>query len=93
MPAYLIAGSDEAKIDATRARLRARAEAEGEPRRSRSSSPARARAAPDADALLAAIPAMSLTASRRYLLVDGVDRWREPQQRTSLRRWRPCHPT
>ena len=32
-------------------------------------------------ALVAAIPAMSLAVSRRYLLVDGVERWREAQQR------------
>lgn len=31
------------------------------------------------DALLAAIPAMSLTAPRRYLLADGVERWTAKQ--------------
>lgn len=35
---------------------------------------------PDHEALLAAIPAMSLTESRRYLLADGVERWRDRQQ-------------
>ena len=34
---------------------------------------------PDHEALLAAIPAMSLMDSRRYLLADGVERWRDKQ--------------
>ena len=34
---------------------------------------------PDHEALLAAIPAMSLMDSRRYLLADGVERWRDSQ--------------
>lgn len=34
---------------------------------------------PDHEALLAAIPTMSLMESRRYLLADGVERWRERQ--------------
>src|SRR3954449_11739245 len=77
-PLYLIAGGDQAKIDATRTRLRKRAESEG-------GSAAlevfegEGRAAPDHEALLAAIPAMSLTESRRYLLADGVERWRDRQ--------------
>jgi DNA polymerase-3 subunit delta len=32
-------------------------------------------AGPDAEALVAAIPALSLVAARRYLLADGVERW------------------
>src|SRR6187551_2648349 len=77
-PLYLIAGTDEAKIDETRSRLRKRAESDG-------GSAAleifegEGRAAPDHEALLAAIPAMSLTESRRYLLADGVERWRDRQ--------------
>lgn len=73
-PLYLFSGGDGAKIDAARARLRARAEAEGgaglevfEPLEGRGS--------PDADALIGAIPAMSLTPDRRYLLADGVEKW------------------
>ena len=75
---YLIAGTDGAKIDATRARLKARAESEG-------GSGAlevfegEGRSAPDHEALLAALPAMSLTGTRRYLLADGVERWRDRQ--------------
>jgi DNA polymerase-3 subunit delta len=34
---------------------------------------------PDHEALLAAIPAMSLMGTRRYLLADGVERWRDRQ--------------
>jgi DNA polymerase III subunit delta len=76
---YLIAGTDQAKIDATRARLRARAEGEGGAGALEVFEPSEGRGAPDHEALLAAIPAMSLTESRRYLLADGVERWRDKQ--------------
>jgi DNA polymerase-3 subunit delta len=76
---YLIAGTDGAKIDATRARLRARAEREGGAAALEVFEPAEGRGMPDHEALLAAIPAMSLMDSRRYLLADGVDRWRDRQ--------------
>ena len=76
---YLIAGTDGAKIDATRARLRARAEGEGGAGALEVFEPSEGRGAPDHEALLAAIPAMSLTETRRYLLADGVERWREKQ--------------
>lgn len=74
---YLICGSDGAKIDATRARLRARAESEGGVGALEVFEPGEGRGAPDHEALLGAIPAMALTGSRRYLLVDGVERWRD----------------
>ena len=76
---YLIAGTDGAKIDATRARLRARAERDGGAAALAVFEPGEGRNAPDHEALLGAIPAMSLTESRRYLLADGVERWRERQ--------------
>src|SRR3954454_20683206 len=76
---YLIAGTDQAKIDATRARLRARAEGDGGAGALEVFEPSEGRGAPDHEALLAGIPAMSLTESRRYLLADGVERWREKQ--------------
>jgi DNA polymerase-3 subunit delta len=79
-PAYLIAGTDSAKIAAARARLRARAESEGGPAALETFDATEGRAAPDADAVLAAIPALSLTEARRYLLVDGVDRLRDREQ-------------
>lgn len=76
---YLIAGTDGAKIDATRARLRARAERDGGAGSLQVFEPGEGRGAPDHEALLGAIPAMSLTESRRYLLADGVERWRDKQ--------------
>jgi DNA polymerase III subunit delta len=78
-PLYLIAGSDGAKIDATRSRLRARAERDGGAAALQVFEPGEGKGAPDHEALLAAIPAMSLTESRRYLLADGVERWRDRQ--------------
>jgi len=78
-PLYLIAGSDGAKIDATRSRLRARAEREGGSAALEVFEPGEGRGMPDHDALLAAIPAMSLMQSRRYLLADGIERWRDKQ--------------
>lgn len=79
LPLYLIAGTDGAKIDATRSRLRARAERDGGAVSLQVFEPGEGRGAPDHEALLAAIPAMSLTESRRYLLADGVERWRDRQ--------------
>jgi DNA polymerase III subunit delta len=79
-PAYLIAGTDQAKVDSALSRLRARAEREGGAGALESfAAEAGSRRGPDVDALLAAIPAMSLTASRRYLLADGVERWSAKQ--------------
>ncbi len=78
-PLYLIGGTDEAKIDATRGRLRARAEREGGAAALEVFEPGEGRGMPDHEALLAAIPALSLMDSRRYLLADGVERWRERQ--------------
>ncbi len=78
-PLYLIAGSDGAKIDSTRARLRARAEREAGADALEVFEPGEGKGMPDHEALLAAIPAMSLMDSRRYLLADGVERWRERQ--------------
>lgn len=74
-PAYLIAGTDAAKIDEVVARLRARAEAEG----GLESFPAQPSGGPDAAALVQAIPAMTLIAGRRFLLADGVERWTAKQ--------------
>ncbi len=76
---YLIAGTDGAKIDATRARLRARAESEGGAGALEIFDAGEGKGAPDHEALINALPAMSLTESRRYLLADGVERWRDRQ--------------
>jgi DNA polymerase III subunit delta len=75
-PLYLISGTDGAKIEATRSRLRARAEREGGDGALEVFEPGEGRGAPDHEALLAAIPAMSLMGTRRYLLADGVEKWR-----------------
>jgi DNA polymerase-3 subunit delta len=79
-PLYLISGTDGAKIEATRSRLRARAEREGGDGALEVFEPGEGRGAPDHEALIAAIPAMSLMGTRRYLLADGVDKWRDKQQ-------------
>jgi DNA polymerase III subunit delta len=76
---YLIAGTDQAKIDATRGRLRARAEGDGGTAALEVFEPGEGRGGPDHEALLNAIPALSLTESRRYLLADEVERWRDAQ--------------
>jgi DNA polymerase III subunit delta len=80
-PVYLVGGDDEAKISATRGRLRTRAESEGGPAALRVLEPAEGRGTPDADELIAAIPAMSLTTARRYLLANHVERWSQADQR------------
>ena len=78
--AYLIAGGDEAKIAAARRRLRARAE-QGGAAALQVVEPPQGRGAPPAEELIGAIPAMSLTTERRYLLADHVERWPESDQR------------
>jgi len=76
---YLISGTDGAKIDATRARLRGRAEREAGVEALTVFEPGEGRSMPDHEALLAALPALSLTQARRYLLADGVEKWRDKQ--------------
>src|SRR4051794_15305824 len=78
-PLYLISGTDGSKIEATRSRLRSRAEREGGDGALEVFEPSEGRGAPDHEALLAAIPAMSLMGTRRYLLADGVEKWRDKQ--------------
>lgn len=77
-PAYLIAGTDEAKIARARARLRDRAEREGGPGALELFEPGEGRRSPDVDALVTSLASMSLIAARRYLLVDGVEGWGKP---------------
>jgi DNA polymerase-3 subunit delta len=74
-PAYLIAGTDEAKIARTRLRLRQRAEREGGQGALELFEAGEGRKAPDAEALIGSLMAISLIASRRYLLADGVEGW------------------
>jgi len=77
-PAYLLTGDDEAKLSAALARLRGRAEREGGPGALEVFSSAGS-TGPDAEALIGSMPAISLTAERRYLLADGVERWKAAQ--------------
>lgn len=77
-PAYLFTGSDDSKLSAALSRLRARAEREGGPGALEDYSGAGG-ALPDAEGLIGAMPAISLTAERRYLLAEGVERWKAPQ--------------
>lgn len=79
-PAYLISGTDEAKIAQARTRLRARAEEEGGGASLEIFEPLEGRGAPDSEAFLAALPAISLIAARRYLVANGVERWRAAEQ-------------
>ncbi len=74
-PAYLIGGTDEAKIARARARLRDRAERDGGPGALELFEAEEGRRSPDADGLAASLAAISLLASHRYLLVDGVEAW------------------
>jgi DNA polymerase-3 subunit delta len=74
-PAYLIAGDDEAKIARTRGRLRDRAEREGGPGALEVFEAGEGRRSPDIDAVLGSLATISLIASRRYLLVDGIESW------------------
>lgn len=81
-PAYLIHGSDRAKVDLARSRLRDRALAEGGDAAIEVFEPAEGRGSPDADALSAALQAMSLVVGRRYLLADGIEKWGKRQAET-----------
>jgi DNA polymerase III subunit delta len=83
-PAFLVAGSDEAKIAAARRRLRARAEAEGGAAALQVFEPLEGRGAPAVEALIAAIPALTLTTARRYLLADHIERWSDADQRAVI---------
>src|SRR3954451_14156391 len=74
-PAYLVAGTDEAKIARTRSRLRERAEREGGPGALELFQAGEGRRSPDVDALVNSLAAISLIAAHRYLLVDGADAW------------------
>lgn len=73
--AYLIHGSDEAKIDQSRSRLRHRAEDEGGAASLEVFDPVENRGSPDADGLTASLRSMSLMPGRRYLLADHIEKW------------------
>jgi DNA polymerase-3 subunit delta len=73
-PAYLIHGQDEAKFEAWRKRVRARAAEEG---------PAATLEVVrvDVEAAADAIGTLTLSVGRRYVLVDGVERWSDRDQK------------
>ena len=80
-PAYLIHGDDHGRIAERRARLRALAEpasgAQGvEVLEGEEATPAR---------VAAALDAMTFALGRRFLIVDGVERWRERELEPLLR--------
>ncbi|MBN8867052.1 MAG: hypothetical protein J0H98_05825 [Solirubrobacterales bacterium] len=81
-PAYLIHGTDSAKIDEARARLRRRAESEGGAGSLEVFEPAEGKGSPDADALAGAIGSLSLIPGRRYLLADRIEKWGKNQAQT-----------
>src|SRR5436190_18244956 len=72
-PAYLIHGDDHGRVAERRARLRALAEQEG------GVSGAEVLEGDDAtpEAVAAALSAMTFATGRRFLIVDGVERWRD----------------
>src|ERR687891_2099268 len=74
-PAYLIHGDDHGRIAERRARLRAIAEAESgsggvEVFESDGSTP---------EAVALALNAMTFAMGRRFLIVDGVERWKDSE--------------
>ncbi len=81
-PAYLIHGTDSAKIDQARTRLRLRAENESGAGGLEIFEPADGKGSPDADALAAAIGSLSLMPGRRYLLADRIEKWGKNQSAT-----------
>lgn len=83
-PAYLIAGTDEAKIARARARLRQRAERDGGPGALELFEAGEGRRSPDAEAFAGSLAAISLIASRRYLLVDGVEAWAKAEAQRAV---------
>jgi len=84
-PAYLIAGTDEAKIARARGRLRERAEREGGPGALELFESGDGRRSPDVDALVSSLAAISLIAARRYLLVGRGRRMGKGRRRAGDR--------
>jgi DNA polymerase III subunit delta len=72
-PTYLIWGDDQAKLDSWRSRLRARARSEGPETSLEILRDERL----TAEAVAAAGTALTLSVGRRYLLADGVERWKD----------------
>src|SRR3954452_13461809 len=78
--AYLIHGDDHGRISERRARLRALAEREG------GASGAEIFEGEDStpEAVAAALSAMTFATGRRFLIVDGVERWKDKEVQAQL---------
>src|SRR3954468_9247256 len=78
--AYLIHGDDHGRIGERRARLRALAEQEG------GASGAEVFEGEDStpEAVAAALSAMTFVTGRRFLIVDGVERWKDKEVTAQL---------
>jgi DNA polymerase-3 subunit delta len=79
-PAYLISGDDEVRLDAWRSRVRARARSEAP---SASLEVLRDERV-SADAFAATAGALTLSVGKRYLLVEGVERWKEADVKQAI---------
>src|SRR4051812_28518165 len=79
-PAYLIHGDDHGRIGERRARLRGLAEKEG------GASGAEVFEGEDAtpEAVAAALSAMTFATGRRFLIVDGAERWKDKEVTAQL---------
>src|SRR4051794_41252912 len=79
-PAYLIHGDDHGRIGERRARLRALAEQEG------GASGAEVFEGEEAtpEAVAAALSAMTFATGRRFLIVDGVERWKDKEVQAQI---------
>ena len=71
-PVYLVCGDDEARIDAWRGRVHARAAQEPD-----ASLEVLRDERPSGAAAAEAIGALTLATGRRYVLVDGVEKWKD----------------
>src|SRR3954454_12505531 len=74
-PAYLVHGDDHGRIAERRARLRALAESEG----GASGVEVFEGDAATPDAIAAALSAMTFATGRRFVIVDGVERWKDKE--------------
>src|SRR5690242_17567632 len=79
-PAYLVHGDDEAKLDSWRRRLRARALEEGPS----TGLEVIAGEALTADRFVEATGALTLAMGRRFVLADGVERWKEKEVKQAV---------
>jgi DNA polymerase-3 subunit delta len=73
-PAYLIHGDDHGRVSERRARLRALAESEAGP----SGVEVLEGGACTADAVVVALSTMTFAIGRRFVIADGVEKWKEP---------------